>query len=59
MEKHEILEKLADLECKFFYWKNAVQGVNPEEHEAITEIWQNVRAALEKYHALTGLTLMH
>ena len=59
MEKQEAFENLSSLECFFFYEKDKAQGIDPKQYETLTEIWQNIRAALEKYHALTGLTLMH
>lgn len=59
MEKQEVFENLSALECYFFYEKEKAQGIDPAAYKALSEIWQNVREALEKYHELTGLTLMH
>ena len=59
MEKQEVFDSLSSLECFFFYEKDKAQGIDPKQYETLTEIWNDIRDALEKYNALTGLTLMH
>ncbi len=57
MNNQTVLEMLADLEQFFFSRKSDPKDLGDDNAVILSDTWEHVRAALEAFHKITGLSL--